>query len=77
MGAGDGDEADSEDKEDANDEENELAEPEVLNKIVRNEATKYCHVLTDGRLVCGKPLPQRHTLFDEPPVDARWCSKCV
>jgi hypothetical protein len=54
----------------------DLGPPDVLNKIVQNDVTKYCHVFTEGRLVCGKSLPVRHTLFDSPPAGARFCAKC-
>lgn len=50
--------------------------PEWLNRIVRNDVTKYFHVCTEGRLECGKNLPLRHTFFDEPPAGARLCAKC-
>jgi hypothetical protein len=50
--------------------------PDVLNKVVQNDATKYCHVLTEDRLVCGKRMPVRYTLLDAPPAGARLCAKC-
>jgi hypothetical protein len=50
--------------------------PDVLNKVVQNNVTKYCHVLTEGRLVCGKRMPVKHTLFDAPPAGASLCAKC-
>jgi hypothetical protein len=31
--------------------------PDVLNKVVQNDVTKYCHVLTEGRLVSGSACP--------------------
>jgi len=61
---------------DNDDPELDVGPPDVLNQIVQNDVTKYCHIFTEGRLVCGKSLPVRHTRFDSPPAGARFCAKC-